>query len=243
MFWRVKPASKVCSLRPEDAGRDPNQRKALRRRVEEVQVDRRQERRPSPPRRVPWLSRTCSCSDLQPSLAGQRALERLVEGQGRAVPSADRRRLPWSRAAATGALPNATRQEPADQHDDQQHARDAHRGVQPRVGRLAPRLEPRRGSARAAGTRPARRPASARRRDQPADRGDRDRRAELAAFAAAERRRQHAEDHRQRRHQDRPQADRAGLEQRVLDRQPLAHVADSSSRPAGSRSSSPAPSA
>ena len=60
-----------------------------------------------------------------------------------------------------------------------------------------------------------------RRRDHAADHRDAQRSAELRALAAAERNWNHARDERERRHQDRPQTDRAGFDQRLTKRLPV----------------------
>ena len=216
--------------RAEDPGGNAQHRGRLRRCVKEVHVERRQECGPGLRNVRLTLAEAFACR-LQILVAGQGKFQRSIDRErARArlafdprLFAANGRRNPGRRLVPGFGENRRHAQKRAQESQEQEDPSDARGGVNPRRHRCPPpgpytfhspfeeQVGNRHDDQR-----------QERGREQAADRRNRDRRAEFAAFAGAERRRQHAEDHRHGRHHDRPQPDGPGLEERVLEGQPVA---------------------
>ena len=166
-------------VRAEDAGRNPDHRELLRRRVQEVEVHAAAGTRPSPRLTRAWLSRTCSWTTFSPSLAlsARSSASSKVSAQRRRRAAATARRS----ARTRWSLPTAASRRARAAARRRRRARPAGSLA---AGVRAPRLHPlQQAREQQVGDRHDHQ-RQHRRGDQPADRGNRDRRAELAALAA-----------------------------------------------------------
>ena len=213
--FRLEVRVERLRVRAEYAGWDPQERRGQRGRIEDVQVNLREIRRPC-------LTHACLLftqpffGNFELLIASNGQLERPFDGEWSRHGA--RRRRPRILREGTCHRDEGTDERKQDEqpgHADRRAQVCGHRPLPPDAQAFQGPLEQQVGDRHHDQRQQCR-------GDQSANRGDRDRCAELAAFTVSDGGRHHAEHHRDRRHHDGAQPHGACGEQRLPDGQPLA---------------------